>query len=212
MNATIIGHDIIINKDLNNTDFDSAVDTINNKILEGNDSGDFELENGCLVGWYIAPNTSLSYLEEKVYTLEKTDEVSFEYNQKIYKAYKRSDGDYEIERHDLESLLDGEIDAEDCGFFKGTAREAIEDALEITLPETEVKNLCNIIKTAYKPPFSKEAMQHLKDVCVPEYENEDNQQYQIDNIIQNIDKAILPACDLEILNKLESNGIDYIEL
>jgi hypothetical protein len=127
---TIQGHEVKIVSEcgLEGMDLECATETICNEIISGTNSGDNEtFVTKTRYSWEIVvfDNTD-TYINNKIKKLQEDEEVIFEFNELIFKAQLRSDGDYEIEVFDLDSFTSGgSLDAIECHFIEGSASEAI---------------------------------------------------------------------------------------
>jgi len=132
----ILGHEVDFNVDfdeLSGNSQDDIIYDINQSILDGDESGSVTTREKIKVDWKI--ETELSYIDLKISILEKKDEVLFEHNNQIYKVILNSNDEYEYTVYDEElELLDG-------GCFECSAREVIEDIINIEHTSTkELKN------------------------------------------------------------------------
>lgn len=208
---TLLGHNISIDVELKDDAYNSAVDYINQSILEGYDCG-YSTANGIDYNWEII-EPSVSNLEDAAKKLEKNDEVIFTHNDLVYKAYLRSDNDYEIEIYDMSSFCNGdELTATDSLIFDGTASEAIAEATESEVCELDTSNFYNLIKVAHHPALSENTISYIKENLASELEGDDCYQYQLDYVCQNLDDCILDENDKKIFIAFEKDAIDYIEL
>jgi len=123
MKIQILGHDIEIAGELKDVDSD-AIDSINNSILDGFESGSLK-QGDRFHDWEFVP--ALSYLDEKISHLEDNHKVIFEHNQMLYEIYySDSNEGYMYERYDMKDFINGDaLNSDDGGLCTGSPYDAV---------------------------------------------------------------------------------------